>query len=68
MAKGGLSGKYSGGKGSEGYDLDVEIVSNIKDGKVVYELRRADNNKLIKSWRNAQSPYNYAKKRHYNII
>lgn len=68
MAKGGLSGKYSGRKGSEGYDLDVEIIPTIKNGKKVWELRRVDNNKLIREWKNAQSPYNYARKRHYNII
>lgn len=68
MAKGELSGKYGNGKGSEGYDLDVEITTDIKDGKTVYQLRRVDNNKVIKEWKNAKSPYNYAKKRHYNII
>lgn len=67
MAKGTIGGKY-GRKGQEGYDLDVEIIKAVKNGKQVWELRRADNNHLIRTWQNPNSPYNYAKKHQYNII
>lgn len=68
MAKGDSTGKYGGGKERTTYDIDVLINQTYKNGKRYWELRRADNNRLIKSWQNPDSPRNYANKMHYNLI